>query len=1561
MKMSAEAIFGQVVKAHRSEMGLTQEELARRVGCASVTVRKIEYGNLRPSVQIAERLAMSLNIPLEERAHFVHLARVEHTPFVKTTPSIEEIGIKNLSGCSIRGYMLGDHIGGGGFGAVYRGMQSEVKREVAVKVILPKHANHPEFIRSFEAVAQLVARLEHPHIVPLYDFWREPNAAYLVMRFLRGGNLQQLLQNGPLQPELTLRIMEHIGAALGAAHRAGIIHSDLKPANVLLDDDHNAYLADFSIANVLSNNSLSSKTHLDAIVETPNYISPEQIRSESISPQTDIYSLGMIMYELLTGTAPFQGSTPIETMHHHLSAPMPPLAANRGGLSKALDKVIECATAKDPCERYENVESLIADFRRSTGVERRVMATEINPHITSTSVALTAADNPYKGLRAFETLDAADFFGRETLTQQLLARLGESGDLTRFLAVSGPSGSGKSSVVKAGLIPALRRGELPGSENWFIVELTPSSNPLKEIEVALLRIAVNPTPSLIEHLREDKEGLLHAVNRCLPDDPTIELVMIIDQFEELFTLVQDEAIRTHLLDNLVTAVLDERSRLYIVITLRADFVDRPLNYLDFGELIHRRTEFVLPLTTDELERAILSPAERVGMQMEAGVVSAIVHDLGDQPGTLPLLQYALTELFEKREGNLVTSTAYQSIGGVLGALGKRAEEVFAGLDKASRDTSRQLFLRLVTLGESVEDTRRRVLRSEIESFTEQENKKSLRSSKGIELVLEAFTRSRLLTIDRDPLTRVPTVEIAHEALIRSWKRLRDWLTESREDLRILRQLTRAAKEWENARRDPSFLATGMRLARFETLASESDLAFNEEERSYLNASIAEGKRRESESRSQQKRVLNLQRWVIGILTVSLLLAMGLSIFAINRSGEAQTQAQIAFSHQLAAQALAEVQKPIGNDEFAALLAIRSLRIQYDPIADAALVEAAGKLPLKVFSGHSDELRSAAFSSDGKHVLTGSIDTTARLWDATTGKEIYTLRGHTDEVLSVAFSPDGKYMLTGSRDDAAKFWDITTGQEVRAWSSNSGEISSVVFSPDGKHVLTNGDGATLWEVATGQVVYAIDQGSFHLGAAFSPDGKYFLIGDDENTATLWETATGKIVHTLRGHSDEIYGMAFSPDGKYALTGGVDNTAILWDAASGQEVYTIRGHSSSVRNVAFSPDGKYILTGSADRTARLWDVTTGQELRSWRGHFGRIWSIAFSPDGKYILTGSADGTAKLWDFNVGEGRTLRGHSDQIYGVAFSPDGKYALTSSLDQTAKLWDIGTGKEIRTFSSHSGLVHSVIFSPDARYALTSGEDGAAKAWDIATGQEIRKYTGHNGPVYDAVFSPDGAYVLTGSADATARLWEASTGREVRSFSEHTKAVLSVAFSPDGVYAVTASEDATARVWDANSGQVVQIIQGPDIIFAVTFSPNGKYLLTGSADASAILWDVATGNEIRTFNGHTNTVYDVAFSPDGKYAVTASADRTAKLWDIATGEELRTLSGHDSAIWSVTFSPDSKYVLTGSFDGTAKLWEVDYRNFVADVCTRLLRDFTDEERAAAHITDQGPSCPLSQK
>ena len=1087
--MSTDDSFGRRVKARRRELGLTQDELAHRVGCAPVTLRKIEYDDLRPSVQIAERLAMALNLPLEERAAFVRLARIERSPEPITptpAPKPEEIGTEDLSGRAVRGYALAERIGTGGMGAVYRAMQPVVEREVAIKIILPQYANQPDFIRRFEAEAQLVARLEHPHIVPLYDYWREPNVAFLVMRLLRGGSLRTLLEKGALPLDMVTRLLEQIGAALGVAHRAGVVHRDLKPANVMLDEDANAYLADFGIAKNLSNPNIDDLTQADAIVGSPAYISPEQIRSEFVRPQTDIYALGVMLYELLTGTLPFSGPTPIEIMHQHLNAPLPPLAANRAGLPKAWDDIIAQATAKDPLARYADVESLLSDVRAVSGgsglvVGARRPATPDRP--------LTTEDNPYKGLRAFGEGDAQDFFGREALTTQLLVRLSEGGDLARFLGVIGPSGSGKSSLVGAGLVPALRRGGLPGSENWFIVQMLPGPHPLEELEAALLRIAVNPPDSLLTQLREDKRGLLRAVRRCLPEDPNVELVLVIDQFEEVFTLVQDEAVRAHLLDSLTTAVLDERSRVRVIVTLRADFTDRPLSYVDFGELLRQRMEVVLPLTPDELEHAIVSPAERVGLQFEEGLVQAIVRDVSDQPGALPLLQYALTELFEQcvavetlqATSPQVTKAAYAAIGGVLGALGRRAEEVYQGLSETDQAAARQLFLRLVTLGEGTEDTRRRVLRSELESISSQHS--------AIRNVLDTFGKHRLLTFDRDPLTHGPTVEVAHEALLREWPRLREWLNESRADVRLQRLLAEGAAQWNAAQRDASYLLIGAHLEQFEGWAAVTTIALIQEERAYLEASVIERDRQQAIEADRQQRELlaarqlaeteraraeeqtqaaNRLRTRNRALAVAGALVTMAAIIAIIFGGQANSnatradqnaeQAQTNLNIAQANAATAEAASTLSSANANKAQVAADARATQQAIAEANLTKSESlRLGLeaeKILNAPSGNVETAALLSiQALQRMYIPLADTVLAQSMTRLHALRVFRGHTAWINSVAFSHDGNSILTGSFDKTAKLWNAASGAEIRTFTGHADFVTSAVFSPDGKYVLT----------------------------------------------------------------------------------------------------------------------------------------------------------------------------------------------------------------------------------------------------------------------------------------------------------------------------------------------------------------------------------------------------------------------------------------------------------------------------------------------------------------------------
>ncbi len=1186
-----------------------------------------------------------------------------------------------------------------------------------------------------------------------------------------------------------------------------------------------------------------------------------------------------------------------------------------------------------------------------------------------------AARNPYKGLRAFQESDSDDFFGREVLTQRLLDRLAEQVPLRRFMVVVGPSGSGKSSVVRAGLLPLLKRGALPGSERWVVVHIIPGAHPVEELEAALLRICVNPPPSLLDQLLADERGLLRTAKRALPEDEAVELLVVIDQFEEVFTLIPDEPARVHFLESLSVAVRDPRSRVRVVCTLRADFYDRPLLYPDPGEMVRQRTEVVLPLTTEELHRAIVGPAQRVGVEVEPELLAAIIRDVGEQPGTLPLLQYALTELFERRESNLLTLAVYQQAGGLLGAVSRRAEDLYASLTLAEQEVVRQVFLRLIVLGEGQEDTRRRVRLSELRSLDV--------PSEMLEGVLELFGTARLLTFDRDAATGEGTVEVAHEALLRTWERLRGWLEHDRANLRLHRQLADATAEWEQSGRDPSFLATGTRLSLLEALA-DSDIALTEEERDYLAASLADREREEELERDRQDQELALAqraaraqrsaakrlRFLAGAMAVFLVVVAALAALSLRSRGDALDSRGDALdsfnqseSQRLAAEASGVLQQG-KSGELAALLALRGLDAAYTGAADAALQRAA-RLDYgeRIFPLPGPVPR-VTFSPDGMYLVTGvGRSDEAVIWNTTTGEQIYRLAGHGGGVPIATFSSDGRYVVTGSVNSGiVKLWDMMTGQELHQFTvtdtdEEANEFPSLfaaVFAPDGETLLLCCKGVAVhtWDVQTGEersaVVLGIDAEDIYR-ANFSPDGRSLLVGSFDGTTHLLDAASGELLQTFGGHDLAVTDMEFAPDGRQVLTSSWDSTIRLWDVQTGQEVRQFLGHTEIVSDIAFSADGTRILSGADDTTARVWDVASGDEILRITGHTAAVFSVTFAPDGRHIATGSLDQTARLWDIAVPAARdTLSGHSDWIYGVAFSPDGSRLVSGSADGTARLWDVASGALLLTIEQPSGVTDAD-FSPDGRMIVTAAFDDAVRLWDAETGALLRELPGYVQAL--VAFTPDGRYLLVSGGEEGTSVWDVASWEQVLEFP--LGGFFSV--SPDGRSVATSGPDHVV-VWEVDTGRELTRIGSEPIYYFPAFSPDGTQLLTGTNENTAILWDIQSGERLRTFTGHTNLVLEVAFSADGRYVLTSGEDKTARLWETATGRQVRTFAGYGNTISAIAVSPDGRHVAIADSDGAVQLATLDLDELIQSVCGRVLRDFTPEERIVYSIEGDQPTC-----
>ncbi|KAF8342414.1 WD40 repeat-like protein [Amanita rubescens] len=570
-------------------------------------------------------------------------------------------------------------------------------------------------------------------------------------------------------------------------------------------------------------------------------------------------------------------------------------------------------------------------------------------------------------------------------------------------------------------------------------------------------------------------------------------------------------------------------------------------------------------------------------------------------------------------------------------------------------------------------------------------------------------------------------------------------------------------------------------------------------------------------------------------------------------------------------------------------------------------------------GHTDSVKSVAFSPDGGRIVSGSYDKTICLWDAEMGELLRApLEGHRNLVVSVAFSPDGKHIVSGSYDNTIRLWDAETGEPLRApLKGHRGWVASVAFSPDGKRIVSGSYDNTirLWDAETGEPLRAPLEGhqNWVMSVAFSPDGKHIVSGSYDKTIQLWDAETGEPLRApLKGHQGLVTSVAFSPDSKRIVSGSYDSTIRLWDAETGEPLRApLEGHQNWVMSVAFSPDSKHVVSGSYDKTVRLWDAETGEPLRvPLEGHRGRVGSVAFSPDGKRIVSGSEDNTIRLWDIGMGELPRVplrEGHQGPVTSVAFSPDGEHIVSASNDNTIRLWDAKTGKSI----------------------VSGSYDNTIRLWDAETGEVLRApLEGHQDWVMSVAFSPDGTCIASGSSDNTIRLWDAKTGEPLRAPLEgHQRSVMSVAFSPDGKCIVSGSEDDTIRLWDTETGQSLRApLEGHHgSVKSVAFSPDGKHIVSGSDDKTICLWDANTGEPLRApLEGHQDMVMSVAFLPTGKHIVSGSGDNTIGLWDAETGELLRLtpLGEHyQSFVISVALSTDGKCIASGSDDNTIRLWD----------------------------------------
>ena len=1166
-----------------------------------------------------------------------------------------------------------------------------------------------------------------------------------------------------------------------------------------------------------------------------------------------------------------------------------------------------------------------------------------------------AAVCPYKGLARFEPSDAAYFFGRERLVAELVTHLVGAG----LVGVVGPSGSGKSSLVRAGLLPALADGALPGSDRWRQVLLRPGEHPMAELGLALGAsdsISASTADAYSgAATRGDSEAGGPVLGRtggkvvleAAAGAPT-RLLLVVDQFEEVFTTCQDEAERARFLAALAEAARADNS-VTVVVAVRADYYGHCAADPALAGLLAANHLLVGPMDADELRRAVELPARRAQLRLEPGLADAMIGEVADEPGGLPLLSCALLESWQHRQGRTLTLAAYQQAGGVHGAVARLAEAAWQQLDSDAQQTARRILLRLAGPGEGEAVVRRRIPLDEV---TQEER---------VRQVVDVLVDQRLLSVGED------SVEVAHEALLREWPRLRGWLEEDVQGRALHRYLIGTTQEWAAGGRDPGELYRGARLTAALDWAATHDSDLNQLEREFLDASRAAAEREVADARRRaevEARTSRRLRGLLAGLAAVLVLALVAGGLALTLRGRAERQAVVADSGRLGALALTE--DHLDRSLLLARQAVAlhdSLETRGDLLA-ALLHSPAAKAILR---GGLDGINPIDLSRDGRLLAMGDTGGRVEVFDVRTRRPIPGNIRAERWINDVAFSPDGTLLAVAANGGEIQLWDLRTATLRHRLRATVDSVAGVEFSTDGQTLIilsvdaddTPNSFLTRWDVASGHRLTGPLRVSSYGGDALilTPDGSRLVtLGDAEVVVSAAQTLRPirRFPRTRR-----IGLAALHPDGRtlaLALEGGALE---LMDLSTGRQ-RPLGQDQGAVGTLAFSPDGATLATGGPDGRVLVWDVAAGQVQESFEGHEGRIGApgLRFSWDGGTLY--SAGPTSVIaWDLK-GSGRLGRPFK---YAPPAPPDAgppAFALSSDgsllatpngkrSDQIA-LRDLRTLKPTRpSLAPGIGPISAMAFAPDGQRLAVGGEraDSGPVLVDVASGKVTQRMTGgHDGGFDTVVFDPNGQRLLTAGGDRRAIVWDAKTGKPLlalRHPGDDDNNETAAAWSPDGTMVATAGGNGLVAVWHLPDGKPLATLQAdPFFVSSVAFSPDGSLIAAGGLPSHQVtLWDVTTHKLVGRLP-HPTTIAGVTFAGGGKTLASITLG-TVRLWDVASRHLIgRALPG-PTAQGRVGFDPKGNQLVAVYGDGTGVVWDVDPDHWKQRACSVASRSLSREE------------------
>ncbi|MEZ7125218.1 hypothetical protein ACBR40_07765 [Nonomuraea sp. AD125B] len=1141
-----------------------------------------------------------------------------------------------------------------------------------------------------------------------------------------------------------------------------------------------------------------------------------------------------------------------------------------------------------------------------------------------------AGPEPYRGLAGFAREHADWFFGREEVTARLVAELTRTPAPARPLVVVGASGSGKSSLLRAGVAAALTAaGRRVGT-------FTPGPRPLDALAAR---------------------------------DPRAD-VLIVDQFEEVFTLCEDAGEQRRFID----AVCAAGAAGPVVLGLRADFYAHAMRHPALLAALQDGQVTLGPMNERELRDAIEKPALKAGVDLEKGLVELVLREVapagrGDgeahEAGALPLVSHALWSAWRKSQGRILSIAAYREAGGIDGAVAETADQVYRSLTGTQQALARRLFLTLAHIAPDTATTRRRLRLPELLA--------ELHSGPGsadVEDVLGRFVTERLITVDADG------VRISHEALLSAWPELSSWLEEDRAGLPVGRDLAAAASAWDRAGRTQDVLYRGTRLAVAAAWADRvgGHSAPGRLAREFLDASLALQRAQADAERRAGRRL----RGLAAVLAVLLVLSGTAVVVAVRQQLLAGRQRDTALSGKAADDAIA---LRAGNPALAAQLALAAHRVT--PTADSrgALLSALANPYATVAGGHTDAVYAAEFSPDGRRLASVSLDGTLRSWDVADRLRpaaLSTVTGDPSGIAAAAYSPDGRTLVTGGNDTTARLWDMTAPggpAQVATLAGHTKGIIGVAFTPDGGTVATAGYDRTarLWDVTDPRhpsPLATVDAGPAPLSSVtVSPDGRTMVVTASAEQVSLWDITDPRRprrLPSLTGHTRDVLAAAISRDGRLLATGGFDDTVRLWDLGDPRHVRhlaTLTGHENGVVAVAFSPDGRTLATGGYDRTVRLWDVSDPQDAGDrdpavLAGHSGTVYTVAFHPDGASLVSGGGDDALRVWDLRR---PILAGQNGDVTALAYRPDGRVLATGSYRRT-RLWAVsgaGPARPLAVLDAQPDVVMAIAFSPDGRLMATASLDFTAALWDVrdpARPRLLKRWDAGTGNVFALALAPDGRTLALAGEKFDVGLWDVADPGRPRLLARaagHRDAVNALAFAPDGRMLASGGGDRMVRLWDVTDParpRALAAVRAHDKgVLALAFRGDGRVLATGGADRAARLWrmdDPAHPAPVAALGTHTGNVTGVAFQAGGRVLATASDDGTARLWDVADPARpvaSAALTGHADSVNAVAFAPGGTVLATGGADSTVRLWGTDADRAARDVCALAFPAITPAE------------------